>query len=225
MTWQRYFLGLIGAPASDHNVRVCDLWASSEGVLDKNNPFACSGKYPGATVCIAQCGTASEVWAYDTIEHGCEAAANFLTGSYYANVLTKFRTDAGEAAIWTAINESPWCSGCQDGKYPIDLYNYVQAHPTPSPDPPQPEDTMQHVTFYKTVTYQGAPVNAAFTSDMSTYQWVHSPAELQAVEYAQTVVDGKAPLQWNNGTPVDALAAFGSPRNKETADLVGVAFP
>lgn len=147
MTWESYFLGLIGAPASESSVRVCDLWAASEGVLSRNNPFAVSGKYPGATVCIAQCGTASEVWAYDTIEHGCEAAANFLKGSYYAEVLTAFRTDAGEAAIWKAINTSPWCTGCQDGKYPIDLYNWVQANP-PAPPQPQPiptEDGMKTI--------------------------------------------------------------------------------
>ena len=133
MTWQAYFLGLISAPASPNSVRVCDLWASSEGVLADNNPFACSGKYPGATHCIAQCGTSSEVWAYDTIEHGCEANAAFLGGSYYTAVVGAFRADAGEQALYDAINASPWCSGCQGGHYPVDLYDWLQnQHPQPT---------------------------------------------------------------------------------------------
>ena len=129
MTWEADLLAGIGAPASDDNVLVCDLWAASEGTLAHNNPFAVSGHFRGATTCLAQCGTANEVMAYDTLEHGVEATWAFLGGSYYSGIVGAFRADAGPAALYAAINTSPWCSGCQGGHYPIALWNYLQTLP------------------------------------------------------------------------------------------------
>jgi hypothetical protein len=143
VSWETDFLAGIGAPATQTNIQACDLWAQSEGTLWANNPFACSGRYQGATRCIAQCGTTSEVWAYDTIDHGVAATVSFIHGSYYGKVIAAFQTDAGLLAIWQAINASPWCAGCQDGKYPIDLYNACHGGPTPPPPAPTPsEDDM-----------------------------------------------------------------------------------
>lgn len=134
MTWATDLLAEIGAPATDANVRVCDLWAASEGTLVHNNPFAISGHFAGATACLAQCGTPSEVMAYDTMAHGVAATAAFMDGSYYVGIVESFRHDVGESALWEAINASPWCRGCQGGKYPIALYNYVSGLPLEPPE-------------------------------------------------------------------------------------------
>lgn len=133
--WEDHFLWRISAPATPTNVQACTLWADSEGVLADNNPFACTGKFPGATRCIAQCGTVSEVWAYDTIEHGCDANARFLIENHYSGILNAFRADAGLEPIWQAINSSPWCRGCQGGLYPIQLYRHIHDHPAQEEEP------------------------------------------------------------------------------------------
>lgn len=121
-------------------MNACSLWAASEGTLSHNNPFAVSGHFPGATTCLAQCGTASEVMAYDTIDHGVAATVSFINGSFYANVRAAFQHDTGLQAIWQAINISPWCAGCQGGKYPIHLYNAIHSGPGPGP---QEEDEVK----------------------------------------------------------------------------------
>lgn len=139
MSWEADFLSSIDAPVSQTSVFACDKWTESEGTLPDNNPFAISGKYPGAIRCIAQCGTPSEVWAYDTIEHGVAATVAFMGGSNSADIVAAFRADAGLQAIWQAINSSPWCSGCQGGLYPVELWKALA--------PTQEDDSMYWTEF------------------------------------------------------------------------------
>lgn len=67
---------------------------------------------------------------------GVAATVSFLHGSYYVHVVAAFRGDHGPRAIWQAVNASPWCAGCQNGRYPIDLYDYLAG--TAGGLPPQP---------------------------------------------------------------------------------------
>lgn len=148
MTWETDFLVGIGAPTSQSNVFACDKWAESEGTLVDNNPFAVSGRYLGAVRCIAQCGTPSEVWTYDSIENGVAATLQFIAGSNYDAVRAAFQQDAGLTAIYEAINSSLWCAGCQGGHYPVKLYNALP--PTQEDDmaiaaTTPPNDTQRHV--------------------------------------------------------------------------------
>ena len=121
-TWVDQVLQAIGAPTTDSNRAALRAWAASEGTIASNNPLAFSGQYPGATTCLAQCGTSSPVFAYSSSAQGAANTAQFLLSNDYSGVLNAFRSDAGLGAIYGAINASGWCSGCQKGHYPNKLY-------------------------------------------------------------------------------------------------------
>lgn len=120
--WEYQFLQQLGAPASVENLNALNYWAQSEGTTGSNNPLAISGVHPGATTCIAQCGSSSPIMAYDSIASGVAANVAFLQNNNYGAVVSAFVHDQGMAAIWSAINNSGWCRGCQDGHYPSVLY-------------------------------------------------------------------------------------------------------
>jgi hypothetical protein len=122
--WEYDLLSALGAPTSQNNLTALNLWALSEGNVT-NNPLATSGRGVGAATCVAQCGSTSPVYVYDTEANGVAQMAKFLQGSYYTAIVRAFKTDAGLAAIFQAINSSPWCKGCQNGQYPVDLANAV----------------------------------------------------------------------------------------------------
>jgi hypothetical protein len=122
--WEYDLLKALGAPASKNNLTALNLWAQSEGSVT-NNPLATSGQGAGATVCVAQCGSTSPIYEYDTEADGVAQMARFLKGSYYTSIVRAFTDDAGLAAIFQAINSSPWCKGCQNGQYPVDLSQAV----------------------------------------------------------------------------------------------------
>lgn len=122
--WEYDLLKALGAPASQNNLTALNLWAQSEGSVT-NNPLATSGKGAGATKCVAQCGTTSPIYEYDTEADGVAQMAGFLKGSYYTAIVRAFVQDAGLAAIFQAVNSSPWCKGCQNGQYPVDLSKAV----------------------------------------------------------------------------------------------------
>jgi hypothetical protein len=123
--WEYDLLKALGAPASKNNLTALNLWAQSEGSVT-NNPLATSGQGVGATKCVAQCGSTSPIFEYDTEADGVAQMSSFLKGSYYTAIVRAFVQDAGLAAIYQAINSSPWCKDktgrpCQNGLYPEDL--------------------------------------------------------------------------------------------------------
>jgi len=121
--WEEALLIQMGAPLTDGNLQALAFWNQSEGMGGTNNPLAISGKYPGATTCLTQCDGSSPVYAYDTIDNGVAATNAFLQGSYYTGVVKAFQQDAGITSIWQSINNSPWCTGCEGGKYPSVLFS------------------------------------------------------------------------------------------------------
>ena len=123
--WEVLFLNQLGAPLTATNFQALSFWAQSEGTTGSNNPLAISGIHPGSTTCLAQCGSSSPVMAYDTMANGVAANVAFLQGSYYDGVRAAFINDSGLAAIWASINQSPWCAGCQSGKYPNAIYSHL----------------------------------------------------------------------------------------------------
>jgi hypothetical protein len=129
--WEYDFLNGLGAPLTDNNLKGLNWWAQSEGTASENNPLAISGKHAGATKCLAQCGSGSPIYAYDTEADGVAANVAFLKANSYANVVTAFVKDQGPAALWAAVNNSGWCKGCQAGKYPSVLYAALGSDPPP----------------------------------------------------------------------------------------------
>lgn len=131
-SWEATFLQDLGAPLNATNITAVNLWAQSEGVQSSNNWLAASGKGPGATTCLSQCGTSSPVYAYDTPADGAAFDAQFLKTNNYADVISAFAGTAdngtspdptGLANIFAAINQSGWCRGCEGGQYPVALYD------------------------------------------------------------------------------------------------------
>ena len=97
-----------------------NLWAQSEGSTAANNPLAEETFYPGALSTPGWVGP-----SYDNWSDGAIATARFMKGSYYTQVVHQLGLGANLADIYAAINESPWCAGCQGGHYPEALYAVV----------------------------------------------------------------------------------------------------
>lgn len=123
--WKAALLTAMGAPVSAPNLKALELWHTSEGTNPSTyNWLAISdgaNHWPHGA-CLAQCGTGSPIYAFPDQATGVAATAAFLRGSYYTAVVDAFKNNAGMAAIFQAINASPWCKGCQGGNYPIALF-------------------------------------------------------------------------------------------------------
>ncbi|MHB1488245.1 MAG: hypothetical protein ACYCZM_11935 [Acidimicrobiales bacterium] len=128
----------LSAPVSGIQVEILDLWAQSEGMPDStNNWLACGTPWPGSTQ-----WNSTGVQVYPTFDAGSSAIAWSLDNSPYTAIGNGFRAAPGLVAMWKLINASPWCSGCQTGHYPVDLWQ-AAGHPTQgthvgTPNPPQP---------------------------------------------------------------------------------------
>lgn len=125
--WETTFLDQLGAPHTETNYQALTLWAQSEGTTGSNNPLAISGQHPGATSCIAQCGSSSPVMAYDTLDNGVAANVAFLQNNDYGNVIAAFKQGSSLQLIWAAINQSGWCRGCQGGRYPEAIFSALSS--------------------------------------------------------------------------------------------------
>lgn len=104
-------------------------WAQSEGTPKRwHNPlattFACCG---GKDV------NSAGVKGYPTVEAGATATARTLRLDYYKDVVRELRRGNSYVALWKAINASPWCKGCQKGRYPVVLYQNLGAAAPPLP--------------------------------------------------------------------------------------------
>lgn len=137
--WRKAVLDIMGAPATGTNLTVLSTWAVSEGMpAGYNNWLATTENGYGGRV-VNSVG----VKAYPSIENGAAATVKTLSNGRYNDVLKALRDGTSLTRAFAAINQSPWCGGCQSGHYPIALYNYIidvqHGHvPPPSPSPPEP---------------------------------------------------------------------------------------
>ena len=114
-------------------------WSNATGTTTYNNPLAVSGLFPGATTCVAQCGSTSPIMAYGTLAEGAAANAAFMLRSDPGIVAGFKNANDGQdpntgattvntqaiLAIWQAVNASGWCKGCQGGLYPSALHDFL----------------------------------------------------------------------------------------------------
>lgn len=93
----------------------------------------------------------------------------------------------------------------------------------PAPKPAKQES----ILFWTNVTYQGvADHPAAFLSDWTFFRWIVNPGELTDVTATIPAATGYTVKEWNHADqPVADVRAFGTPANKETADLLGWPWP
>lgn len=135
--WKAGLLQAMGAPVTPANLKALELWHTSEGTNPSTyNWLAISdgaNRWPHGA-CLAQCGSSSPIYAFPSQAVGVQATAAFLRGSYYTAVVDAFRNNAGLAGIFQAINASPWCRGCQSGRYPNALYQGINGPLALNPD-------------------------------------------------------------------------------------------
>lgn len=132
--WEYDLLRYLGTPAPltnegmdsqfPNSLLALNLWAQSEGNVT-NNPLATSGRGAGASNCVAQCGSSSPIYEYDNEADGVAQMGHFLQGSFYSQIVKALVGNADLTTIYSAINSSPWCKGCQNGQYPVDLATVV----------------------------------------------------------------------------------------------------
>lgn len=124
----------IGAPETSPNLQALTLWAQSEGMPAWENNWLATTLtgYGGYVV------NGVGVKAYPTDPDGVGATVASLLLPAYAGVVNAFRANLGLVAIWEAVNQSPWCGGCQSGHYPVALWqassgglNVTTIHITP----------------------------------------------------------------------------------------------
>lgn len=132
--WPALLLAAIGAPRESTSEDALLWWAQSEGMPPSaNNWLATTEPGFGGTVY-----NSAGVRAYPTEADGIAATKATLENGSYAPILAAFRGRHSLAAIWEAVNASPWCSGCQGGKYPVVLYDNLGGSHAPPPPPPPP---------------------------------------------------------------------------------------
>lgn len=121
--WRGLLLEAISAPLSELNVSALQWWAESEGMPAwENNWLATTIDGFGGRVV-----NSAGVKAYPSVQEGVAATAATLRYGAYRNVVAAFQAGQSLVDIWSAINSSPWCSRCQNGLYPVVLFDNLHA--------------------------------------------------------------------------------------------------
>lgn len=130
--WRVMFLHGIGAPVTRGNLAALQAWALSESGYNSTygtnmaGPFAYNPLAITVSVGIPVVGDLNSVGVkrFGSTAAGVTATIRFMQHFGYSAVINALRND-DQAALYTAVNQSGWCRGCQGGHYPIGLYNYV----------------------------------------------------------------------------------------------------
>lgn len=165
--WRGLVLEGISAPLSELNVDAMQWWADSEGMPAwENNWLATTlGGYGGYPV------NSAGVKAYPSVQAGAQATVATLLLGAYAGVVTAFQQGNSLVDIWQQVNSSPWCSHCQNGLYPVVLFDNIHATPTTAPPPasgPPPSAPPQSVKDQVSIAW-GDVANA---HRITTGQWI-----------------------------------------------------
>jgi hypothetical protein len=136
-SWEAQTLSKGGWPETAINEYALSLWADSEGVsVFANNPLAATDKLAGST----PYPPSPIVQVYVSLDQATTLYKNKFTSSTYKAIGAALAKGDDLEAIYQAINQSPWCAGCQGGHYPVSLYNavYGSVAPPKSAPPVQP---------------------------------------------------------------------------------------
>ena len=119
--WVLAVLRGLGVAPNGYNDVALGLWAASEGMPDYANNWLATerGGYGGAKF------NAAGVWSYPTFAAGVQATVDTISQANMAPIATALRQARSLSFIYDAINASDWCGGCQNGRYPEALYNYL----------------------------------------------------------------------------------------------------
>lgn len=137
--WFADVLDALHLPITTDRAQSLALWARSEGMPDSTfNWLAATDQRPGSTAY-----NSAGVQRYPSYLVGVQVVVDKLSSSLYRPILAGLQADSAEQT-WQAVNASPWCKGCQGGRYPVALYDWLAAgrpaggpgNPGPDPGPP-----------------------------------------------------------------------------------------
>jgi len=158
--WGDLVLQLIGGKQTDAMRLALALWAQSESSgnylashcgnpLAASDPVVPSNQLSGLPAgwrtvlgnsalraqTSANCSGAAAKWP--NLNYAAYMYAYEFGRSVYSNIRSALKYGDMET-VWIAVNESPWCKGCQGGLYPIALHSYLTGHGSKPPTPPPP---------------------------------------------------------------------------------------
>lgn len=137
----------LGGPINRVVSNAMSAWASSEGMpLYANNPLATTDGFVGSRE-----WNSLGVKLYPSVAAMVDVYHMKFTSSLYKDIGAALKRGTSYQEIWQAVNNSPWCSGCQGGKYPIGIYNLIggvvqKPLPVVPVQPPIPTATVQPAT-------------------------------------------------------------------------------
>lgn len=115
----------LGYTKTDVNHQAMYLWQLSEGVEDSyNNPWATSKDVPGAKVI-----NSDGVKRYPSLAVGIQATVLTIQLPAYKDVRVALKAGTSLDDIYAAINASPWCKHCSNGRYPLELWKALGHKP------------------------------------------------------------------------------------------------
>lgn len=119
--WVLAVLRRLGGSNNGDNALALSLWAQSEGAPDWRHNWLNTtlNGYGGTSI------NSVGVKAYPTFSAGVKATAATLSQGNMSGIKYALVSGLDIDVIYQAINASPWCGGCQGGKYPIILHNYL----------------------------------------------------------------------------------------------------
>ena len=129
--WRVQILNMIHAPVNDTNLTALQAWALSESGYNSTygtnmagpgyfNPLAITDGYGVPSV---KSINSDGVLAFPNTQAGVTATVRFWQHGY-TDIITALR-NSDPVGLYQAVNQSGWCSGCQSGHYPVDLYGYL----------------------------------------------------------------------------------------------------
>ena len=130
--WRVQLLNMIHAPVNDTNLTALQGWALSESGYNSTygtnmagpgyfNPLAITDGYGVPSV---RSINSDGVLAFPNTQAGVTATVRFFQHGY-TDIITALR-NSDPVALYQAVNQSGWCSGCEGGHYPVGLYGYLQ---------------------------------------------------------------------------------------------------
>lgn len=137
-SWIGEVIRRLNVPDDFANSLGLDLWAQSEGMpSDWFNWLAYTGHTSGCYAARRLPDGSSNRDGVDycpSHEAGVLNTVAMLSSSPFSHVLYFMHTDYSKDKlynIWLAINQSAACGGCQNGHYPVRLYQYLHGHGAP----------------------------------------------------------------------------------------------
>lgn len=158
--WLSAVLRGIKAPVTTTNSTALALWADSEAMPTwVNNWLAATEPAPGA-----RDYNGAGVKYYPTVAVGISATVKSLLLPPYSGIVRAFRAGQNLTGLFDAINASPWCAGCDGGRYPLALWGVTRGRGQGGGDAPPRGDAPPEWDWSAKVGVTGGHLSATATA-------------------------------------------------------------